>query len=145
MCHWIPIKNECIEPPLDIKPELIEEEFFIGIDVDVNEIDPLNTAEHENLSVGKKQSNKKCRVVRSDCGKTRFTSYNLWSKEKRQELLSTHPHLDFGSISSKLGEMWKNEKPGLKYNFKRRAKRLNENLKKNRKNDVSVDEENRTI
>ncbi|XP_037041004.1 uncharacterized protein LOC119077792 isoform X2 [Bradysia coprophila] len=127
MCHLIPIKNECIEPPLDIKPEFVEEEPRIGIDMNGTEIDPLNTAEYEIVEI---VENKKCRAVRSDYGRTRFTSYNLWSNEKRQELLSTHPHLNFGGISSKLAEMWKNEKPNIKYNFKRRAKRLNINIKK---------------
>lgn len=61
---------------------------------------------------------------RKDKGKSRFTAYMLWAKEVRQDMMYSHPELDFSSISKRLGEMWANVPSGEKYNWKRRAKRL---------------------
>lgn len=64
------------------------------------------------------------KAQRKDKGKSRFTAYMLWAKDVRQEMLYSHPELDFSSISKRLGEMWANVPSGEKYNWKRRAKRL---------------------
>lgn len=61
---------------------------------------------------------------RKDKGKSRFTAYMLWAKDVRQEMLNSHPDLDFSTVSKKLGEMWANVPSGEKYNWKKRAKRL---------------------
>lgn len=61
---------------------------------------------------------------RKDKGKSRFTAYMLWAKEVRQDMLYSHPEMDFASISKRLGEMWSNVPSNEKYNWKRRAKRL---------------------
>lgn len=62
---------------------------------------------------------------RTDKGKARLTSYMLWSRDKRQQLKSTQPNLDFSSISREMGKMWANVPSNEKYNWKRKAKRLN--------------------
>lgn len=73
------------------------------------------------------------RKQRKDKGESRSTSYMLWAKEKRQQLLSTNLELDFSSISRELGKEWANVPSNVKYNLKRKAKRLNaKNSKANR-------------
>lgn len=62
---------------------------------------------------------------RKDKGNKRVTSYMLWSRDKRQQLIATQPELDFADISREIGKMWSNVPTNEKYNWKRRAKRLN--------------------
>lgn len=49
----------------------------------------------------------------------------LWAKDVRQEMLFSNPEMDFATISRRLGEMWANVPSTEKYNWRRRAKRLN--------------------
>lgn len=71
------------------------------------------------------------KAQRKDKGKTRFTAYMLWAKEARQQISNSNPEMDFASVSKRLGEMWANVPANVKYNWKRRAKRLANKLKKN--------------
>ncbi|GAB0096527.1 uncharacterized protein DMENIID0001_120510 [Sergentomyia squamirostris] len=80
-------------------------------------------------STKKKVMTKDGRVVltkaqRKDKGKSRYTAYMLWAKDVRQELLYSHPALDFATISRRLGEMWANVPSNVKFNWRRKAKRL---------------------
>jgi high mobility group protein 2-like 1 len=70
------------------------------------------------------------KAQRKDKGKTRYTAYMLWAKEARNQISNTHPELDFASVSKRLGEMWANVPTNVKYNWKRRAKRLANKMKK---------------
>lgn len=70
------------------------------------------------------------KAQRKDKGKTRFTAYMLWAKEARQQISNSNPEMDFASVSKRLGEMWANVPANVKYNWKRRAKRLANKLKK---------------
>lgn len=70
------------------------------------------------------------KAQRKDKGKTRYTAYMLWAKETRASIQNSNPELDFASISKKLGEMWGNVPANMKYNWKRRAKRLGNKMKK---------------
>lgn len=70
------------------------------------------------------------KAQRKDKGKTRYTAYMLWAKDARQQISITHPELDFASVSKRLGEMWANVPTNVKYNWKRRAKRLANKMKK---------------
>lgn len=70
------------------------------------------------------------KAQRKDKGKTRYTAYMLWAKEARQSISSANPEMDFASVSKKLGEMWANVPTNVKYNWKRRAKRLANKIKK---------------
>lgn len=62
------------------------------------------------------------RLQRKDKGKPRFTSYMLWAREKRQEMLNSN--LDFATQSRRLSEMWANMPSSDKVNWRRKAKRL---------------------
>ncbi|XP_055676510.1 HMG box-containing protein 4 isoform X1 [Lutzomyia longipalpis] len=64
------------------------------------------------------------KAQRKDKGKSRYTAYMLWAKDVRQELLYSHPALDFATISRRLGEMWANVPSNVKFNWRRKAKRL---------------------
>lgn len=64
------------------------------------------------------------RTQRKDKGKPRFTSYMLWAREKRQEMLNSNPNLDFATQSRRLSEMWANMPGSDKVNWRRKAKRL---------------------
>lgn len=64
------------------------------------------------------------RLQRKDKGKPRFTSYMLWAREKRQEMLNSNPNLDFAAQSRRLSEMWANMPGSDKVNWRRKAKRL---------------------
>ncbi|KAH0550145.1 HMG box-containing protein 4-like [Cotesia glomerata] len=66
----------------------------------------------------------KTKASRSDKGKTRITSYMLWARDVRQDLLKKNPDMDFTTISKKLAELWATVSQMQKYNLKRRAKRL---------------------
>lgn len=70
------------------------------------------------------------KAQRKDKGKTRYTAYMLWAKDARQQISISHPELDFASVSKRLGEMWANVPTNVKYNWKRRAKRLANKMKK---------------
>lgn len=70
------------------------------------------------------------KAIRKDKGKTRYTAYMLWAKDARQQISISHPELDFASVSKRLGEMWANVPTNVKYNWKRRAKRLANKIKK---------------
>jgi HMG (high mobility group) box len=70
------------------------------------------------------------KAQRKDKGKTRYTAYMLWAKEARHQISSSNPELDFASVSKRLGEMWANVPTNVKYNWKRRAKRLANKIKK---------------
>lgn len=70
------------------------------------------------------------KAQRKDKGKTRYTAYMLWAKEARQSISLANPDMDFASVSKKLGEMWANVPTNVKYNWKRRAKRLANKIKK---------------
>lgn len=83
----------------------------------------------------KKMMNKDGKIVmgkaqRKDKGKTRYTAYMLWAKEARHSISLSNPELDFASVSKRLGEMWANVPTNVKYNWKRRAKRLANKIKK---------------
>ncbi|KAE8749785.1 hypothetical protein FOCC_FOCC003524 [Frankliniella occidentalis] len=64
------------------------------------------------------------KAQRKDKGKTRFTAYMLWAKEKRQDLTRKHPDMDFAQMSKRLGELWATVPYNEKYAWKRRAERL---------------------
>jgi len=86
-------------------------------------------------STKKKMMNKDGKIVmgkaqRKDKGKTRYTAYMLWAKEARHTISLSNPELDFASVSKRLGEMWANVPTNVKYNWKRRAKRLANKIKK---------------
>lgn len=70
------------------------------------------------------------KAQRKDKGKTRYTAYMLWAKEARHTISLSNPELDFASVSKRLGEMWANVPTNIKYNWKRRAKRLANKIKK---------------
>lgn len=70
------------------------------------------------------------KAQRKDKGKTRYTAYMLWAKEARHSISQSNPELDFASVSKRLGEMWANVPTNVKYNWKRRAKRLANKIKK---------------
>lgn len=70
------------------------------------------------------------KAQRKDKGKTRYTAYMLWAKEARHSISLSNPELDFASVSKRLGEMWANVPTNVKYNWKRRAKRLANKIKK---------------
>lgn len=70
------------------------------------------------------------KAQRKDKGKTRYTAYMLWAKEARHTISNSNPELDFASVSKRLGEMWANVPTNVKYNWKRRAKRLANKMKK---------------
>lgn len=70
------------------------------------------------------------KAQRKDKGKTRYTAYMLWAKEARQKISNSNPEMDFASVSKRLGEMWANVPTNIKYNWKRRAKRLANKMKK---------------
>lgn len=70
------------------------------------------------------------KAQRKDKGKTRYTAYMLWAKEARHQISVSNPELDFASVSKRLGEMWANVPTNVKYNWKRRAKRLANKIKK---------------
>lgn len=71
------------------------------------------------------------KAQRKDKGKPRFTAYMLWSKEARQQIMSSNPEIDFASASKRLGEMWANVPSNQKYQWKKKAKRLQTKIKKN--------------
>ncbi|XP_042857647.1 uncharacterized protein LOC122243953 isoform X2 [Penaeus japonicus] len=64
-----------------------------------------------------------------DTKQTRWTSYRLWAKIARSDILQTSPNMDFSDVNRKLGELWSLVPSAKKYNWKRRAKRLNEKEK----------------
>lgn len=70
------------------------------------------------------------KAQRKDKGKTRYTAYMLWAKEARHSISISNPEMDFASVSKRLGEMWANVPTNVKYNWKRRAKRLANKMKK---------------
>lgn len=70
------------------------------------------------------------KAQRKDKGKTRYTAYMLWAKDARHSISLSNPELDFASVSKRLGEMWANVPTNVKYNWKRRAKRLANKIKK---------------
>lgn len=70
------------------------------------------------------------KAQRKDKGKTRYTAYMLWAKEARHQISQSNPEMDFASVSKRLGEMWGNVPTNVKYNWKRRAKRLANKMKK---------------
>lgn len=70
------------------------------------------------------------KAQRKDKGKTRYTAYMLWAKEARHTISGSNPEMDFASVSKRLGEMWANVPTNVKYNWKRRAKRLANKMKK---------------
>lgn len=70
------------------------------------------------------------KAQRKDKGKTRYTAYMLWAKEARHQISISNPEMDFASVSKRLGEMWANVPTNVKYNWKRRAKRLANKMKK---------------
>lgn len=67
----------------------------------------------------------KTKAQRKDKGKPRYTAYMLWAREIRKELLKHNPEMDFSTMSKKLGELWATVKSNEKFNWRRRAKRLN--------------------
>lgn len=71
------------------------------------------------------------KAQRKDKGKPRFTAYMLWSKEARQQIMASNPDIDFASASKRLGEMWANVPGNQKYQWKKKAKRLQTKIKKN--------------
>lgn len=56
----------------------------------------------------------------------RVTAYTLWCRDVRSEFQNNHPGMSFGKISTNLGKMWKSLKPVERYNYQRRAKRVNQ-------------------
>lgn len=61
---------------------------------------------------------------RKDKGKSRCTAYMLWSNEARKKIATNEPHLDFPSISRKMGDMWSNVPKHEKNLWKRKAQNL---------------------
>lgn len=131
------------EPELDIIPSDDENDFNDGATMDfsddigdsdlLEDSDLLDSRTKKSIYITEKSSKKKMlkdgKIVlgkgpRKDKGKSRFTAYMLWAKEVRQDMLYSHPEMDFASISKRLGEMWSNVPSNEKYNWKRRAKRL---------------------
>lgn len=49
----------------------------------------------------------------------------LWARDTRANLHKQNPEMDFSQISKRLGELWAVEPSDKKYNWQRRAKRLN--------------------
>lgn len=134
------IKNE---PELNLNQSDDENDFNDGQTMDfsddigdsdlLEDSDLLDSRTKKSIYITEKSSKKKMlkdgKIVlgkgpRKDKGKSRFTAYMLWAKEVRQDMLYSHPEMDFASISKKLGEMWSNVPSNEKYNWKRRAKRL---------------------
>ncbi|CAG5103387.1 Protein of unknown function, partial [Cotesia congregata] len=134
-----------------VKEEEEEDRHFDFVDINVkvepdplyideketNFIDPVNPEKpfrtgslllRENSSKKLTPKNgkipEKTKASRSDKGKTRITSYMLWARDVRQDLLKKNPDMDFTTISKKLAELWGTVSQMQKYNLKRRAKRL---------------------
>lgn len=131
------------EPELDLNPSEnvndFNDEQTMDFSDDIDDSDILDDSEFldsrtkKSIYITEKSSKKKMlkdgKIVlgkgpRKDKGKSRFTAYMLWAKEVRQDMLYSHPEMDFASISKRLGEMWSNVPSNEKYNWKRRAKRL---------------------
>lgn len=49
----------------------------------------------------------------------------LWAREIRANLQKQNPEMDFSQISKRLGELWASVPSTQKYDWRRRAKRLN--------------------
>lgn len=110
----------------------------IGVDDDFSDSDSdrewsIDTTVRKSAYMTEKTSRKKMlkdgkvvlgRLQRKDKGKPRFTSYMLWAREKRQEMLNSNPNLDFATQSRRLSEMWANMPGSDKVNWRRKAKRL---------------------
>lgn len=58
-------------------------------------------------------------------GKPRLTAYMMWAREIRADILRTQPDMDFSTMSRRLGELWATVPSGDKFNWRRRAKRVN--------------------
>lgn len=57
-------------------------------------------------------------------GKLKVTPFLLWAKTARPKLEEESSGKDFGSLKTRLGEMWMNLPDTEKYNWKRRAQRF---------------------
>lgn len=116
---------------------IADDDFSIGSHaLPINTIITVQRKTYVTKSADKKTSNSKSgkdylsQTSRKDKSKRRVTSYRLWAREKRQQLLSTLPEHHFVSISRELGKMWANVPSNEKYNWKRRAQRFNAKIKK---------------
>lgn len=67
----------------------------------------------------------KTKAQRKDKGKPRLTAYMMWAREIRADILRTQPDMDFSTMSRRLGELWATVPSGDKFNWRRRAKRVN--------------------
>ncbi|XP_018916800.1 uncharacterized protein [Bemisia tabaci] len=70
----------------------------------------------------------RAKAERKDKGKSRFTAYMTWAKEVRGDLMKKHPELDFSQTSRKLSDLWKTVPQNEKYVWKKRAKRLADDM-----------------
>lgn len=116
-----------------------DDELLMALDSDqLNDYDTdrdgsLDTTVRQSVYMTEKTTRKKVfkdgrivlgRLQRKDKGKPRFTSYMLWAREMRQDMLNSNPNLDFATQSRRLSEMWANMPPCDKFNWRRKAKRL---------------------
>ncbi|XP_043225515.1 uncharacterized protein LOC122384941 [Amphibalanus amphitrite] len=65
------------------------------------------------------------RMIRKDKGQPRISAYLLWAREVRDFVAQANPDMDFSQINKRLGAMWNTLPDAKKYNFKRRAQRIN--------------------
>uniref|UniRef100_A0A1B0DJN6 Uncharacterized protein n=1 Tax=Phlebotomus papatasi TaxID=29031 RepID=A0A1B0DJN6_PHLPP len=128
------IKNEMLDQEMEV-PEsgsAGKEDMEVERSYEMSE-NYQDSAPSKSIYITEKSTKKKVmkdgrlvltKAQRKDKGKSRYTAYMLWAKDVRQELLYSHPALDFATISRRLGEMWANVPSNVKFNWRRKAKRL---------------------
>lgn len=134
--NYTPDHDDLVDDDDDFRSDYDEQHMVIKTEDDP-EIE--FAAPRRSIYMSEKSSKKKMmkdgkivmgKAQRKDKGKTRYTAYMLWAKEARHQISGANPDLDFASVSKKLGEMWANVPTNVKYNWKRRAKRLANKIKK---------------
>lgn len=119
---------------------LIAMDAYQSIDLDSDRELNVDTTVRQSAYMAEKTNRKKVfkdgrivlgRLQRKDKGKPRFTSYMLWAREKRQDMINSNPNLDFSTQSRRLSEMWANMPSCDKLNWRRKAKRLAVSKKSN--------------
>ncbi|XP_033223080.1 high mobility group B protein 13-like [Belonocnema kinseyi] len=115
---------------------------------------PEHFTQEQIMEIEKKQNEEKEKRKKPVNINRRYTAYTLWAKEIGEMLRLKYPKMTFIETSKRLSQMWRDLSALEKYNFRRRAKRLNDKIviaqpdtkeEKNRGDAVQVSSKGRVL
>nr|XP_027234725.1 uncharacterized protein LOC113826051 isoform X2 [Penaeus vannamei] len=122
------IANEDVDDALEDDPLRLDNDAeFTPVDTsDYSQIESMNLSANAGMNAAMTKDGPRILNRKLMDKGTLWTAYRLWSKEVRSDILKTNPNMEFADVNRKLGMLWSLVSTTKKYNWKRRARRLNE-------------------